>query len=506
MKLTSLLSALFLTLSSALAVRAQSTITVTTPITVPNASFESPTSPPQTSNNPNILTGWVFDVQRGSEYGSMTFHSANFSSGGAADGDNYAFINNDYPGVTDTLTSAASLATITPLTTYTLSVAIGNRNGTGLYDDPGNVSFSLLANGVAFATQEVTNGTVPNGTFEDFTLTYETPASGSIIGDGLTIQMATLPEEGSAFQAGFDNVTLDETTIDAAPEPATSLLLVMGGIALIGFAGLRRLNRVPPATGFALISFIAAGMASASADPVDVPDNSFETGGGWTYSEPDIVPGWIFNVPTGGSYGSLFQGACFTTPDALEGNQFAFIDNNVAGTEASLTSAATLGTITADTTYTLTVALGSPDAVFQGGPLDFDPVSGVPPAGATLTLLANGQPFAIDSIPSRTVASGSWQDFSLTYTTTDSDPIVGEELTVQLGTDLNPGEAEEASFDNIQLDASASDSSGDGDGHGDGDTGSGLGTTPEPPSAGLLGLGLAALGSLARWRSRNASI
>jgi hypothetical protein len=504
MKLTSLLSALFLTISAALAVRAQSAITVTTPITVPNASFESPTSPPQTSKSPTILPGWVFDVQGGSEYGSMNFHSANFSSGGAADGDNYAFINNDYPGVTDTLTSAASLATIAPLTTYTLTVAIGNRNGTGLYDDPGNVSFSLLANGVAFATQEVTNGTVPNGTFEDFTLSYETPASSSIIGDDLTIQMATLPEEGSAFQAGFDNVTLDETTVEAAPEPATLILLAMGGIALIGFARLRRFNPAPLTAGVAIVSFIAAGMASASADPVDVPDASFESGGGWTYTDTDIVPGWIFDAPTGGSYGSLFQGACFTTPDALEGNQFAFIDNDVAGTEASLTSASTLGTITADTTYTLTVALGSPDAVFQGGPLDFDPVSGVPPAGATLALLANGQPFAIDSIPSGTIASGSWQDFSLTYTTTDSDPIVGEQLTIQLGTDLNPGEAEEASFDNVQLDASASDSSGDGDGNGDG--GSGLGTTPEPPSAGLLGLGLAALGSLARWRSRNASI
>jgi hypothetical protein len=705
-------------------------------ISVPNASFESPTSPVQTSNSPSVLSGWVFDVQDGSEYGSMTFHSANFSSTGAATGNNYAFINNDYPGVTDTLTSAVSLATIAPLTTYTLTVAVGNRNGTGLYDDPGNVSFSLLANGVAFATQEVTNVTVPNGTFEDFTLTYETPASSSIIGDDLTIQMATLPEEGSAFQAGFDNVTLDETTVEAAPEPAAAVLLLLGGIALVGFARLRRFNPAPLTAGLAIVSFIAAGMASASADPVDVPnasfelsgpiqtsdnpdlapgwifnvqdgnafgintvssqfsspgtstgdnyafiyngtpdvantittaaslgaitadttytltvaignpagsgldddtydayfgllangnpfvidpiaigsvpdgtfqdftfsfttpldanyagqslgivlaseaptdtglqaafdnvrldasdpeavpepatwallllgalilcwsmrpkrgaaaalimiatlsviaiglesasaapvdvpDNSFETGGGWTYSDPDIVPGWIFDAPTGSSYGSLFQGACFTTPDASEGNQFAFIDNNVAGTEASLTSASTLGTITADTTYTLTVALGSPDAVFQGGPLDFDPVSGVPPAGATLALLANGQPFAIDSIPSGTVASGSWQDFSLTYTTTDSDPIVGQELTVQLGTDLNPGEAEEASFDNVQLDATANDDGSDGgEGNGDG-TGSDLGTTPEPSTWALLTFGGFALGCLMRWRQLN---
>jgi hypothetical protein len=341
---------------------------------------------------------------------------------------------------------------------------------------------------------------VLNGTFEDFSLTYTTSSTDPIIGDGLTIQMATLPEQGSAFQAGFDNVTLDETTVEAAPEPATLILLAMGGIALIGFARLRRFIPAPLTAGVAIFSFIAAGMASASADPVDVPDNSFETGGGWTYSVPDIVPGWIFDAPTGSSYGSLFQGACFTTPDASEGNQFAFIDNNVAGTEASLTSAATLGTITADTTYTLTVALGSPDAVFQGGPLDFDPVSGVAPAGAWLALLANGQPFAIDPVPAGLVSSGTWQDFSLTYTTTDSDPIVGEQLTIQLGTDLNPGEAEEASFDNVQLDATANDDGTDGGGgNGDG-SGSDLGTTPEPPSWALLGFGGFAFGCLMRWR------
>jgi hypothetical protein len=149
------------------------------------------------------------------------------------------------------------------------------------------------------------------------------------------------------------------------------------------------------------------------------------------------------------------------------------------------------------------VALGSPDAVFQGGPLNFDPVSGVAPAGATLALLANGQSFAIDSIPAGSVASGSWQDFSFSYTTTDSDPVVGEQLSLQLETESDSGEPEEASFDNVRLDASASDNGSGGIGVGDGDNGSGLGTTPEPPGWGLLGLGGLALGALMRWRQLN---
>lgn len=137
---------------------------------MPNASFELPGSPTQTSTNPNVASGWVFNVKGGSAYGTAAIAS-NFSSAGASSSKDYAFINNDTPNVTDTLTSAASLGTIAGQTKYTLTVAIGNRNGTGLYRDPGNVSFSLLANGVPFDTQTVTNGTVPDGTFEDFTLT-----------------------------------------------------------------------------------------------------------------------------------------------------------------------------------------------------------------------------------------------------------------------------------------------------------------------------------------------
>lgn len=188
----------------------------------------------QTSTNPNIVTGWVFNVNGGSAYGTEAI-SSNFASAGTSSGNNCAFINNDDPGVTDTITSAASLATITGQTEYTLTIAIGNPkpNDSSLYGSPGNVSFSLLANGVAFATKTVTNGTVPNGTFEDFTLTFTTPSSGSIIGENLEIQMAALPEQNSAYQPAFDNVRLDDTAvIVAVPEPATWALLVFSAPAL----------------------------------------------------------------------------------------------------------------------------------------------------------------------------------------------------------------------------------------------------------------------------------
>lgn len=234
-----------------------------TPITIPNASFETPTSPTQTSTNPNIVTGWVFNVKGGSAYGTSSI-SSNFSLAGASLGNEYAFINNDDPNVTDTLTSAASLAKIAPETKYTLTLAIGNHNGTGLYHDPGNVSFSLLANGVPFATQTVNNGTVPNGTFEDFTLTYTTPSSGSLIGENLTIQLAALPEQSNAFQPAFDNVTLDATSVAVVPEPPTAALLVSGGFALFWLMRRRRVGGTICAA--LILSF--AGLSSANAQAI----------------------------------------------------------------------------------------------------------------------------------------------------------------------------------------------------------------------------------------------
>jgi hypothetical protein len=78
---------------------------------------------------------------------------------------------------------------------------------------------------------------VPNGTFEDFSLTYDSPSSGPVIGDNLTIQLATLPQQGSAYEAAFDNVTLSDASFDppsAVAEPPTwaLTLIVLGALVL----------------------------------------------------------------------------------------------------------------------------------------------------------------------------------------------------------------------------------------------------------------------------------
>lgn len=215
-------------------------------VVVPNASFETPSpaqvvTPSQSTKSltdSTTVSDWIFNINGPSQYGTRAI-SSTFASPGTSSGNDYIFFNNDQD-TTDTITSAASLGTIMSQTQYTLTVAIGNPNGkdTTGYDTPGTVSFSLLANDVAFATDTVTAAMTTDGTFKDFTLTFTTPGTASpIIGEDLKIQLSALPQASLAAVAAFDNVRLDVTLV---PEPKTWALLVPCVLALMGMGIKRR--------------------------------------------------------------------------------------------------------------------------------------------------------------------------------------------------------------------------------------------------------------------------
>jgi hypothetical protein len=71
---------------------------------------------------------------------------------------------------------------------------------------------------------------------------YTTPTSGSIIGETLKLQLASLPEQSNAFQPSFDNVTLNATSM-AVPEPATGALLVSGLLTLCWLIRRKRISQ-----------------------------------------------------------------------------------------------------------------------------------------------------------------------------------------------------------------------------------------------------------------------
>jgi hypothetical protein len=128
-----------------------------------------------------------------------------------------------------------------PLTSYTLTVAVGNRNDT--YSQPGNISrFSLLAggeNGTVIATRDVDASTFQDLSFMDFSVTGVTAAAAPAGNLTIRLEVASAGTNPvNADRGHFDNVRLDATPI---PEP--SALGAIGGVSLAGL-GLWRRRRV----------------------------------------------------------------------------------------------------------------------------------------------------------------------------------------------------------------------------------------------------------------------
>jgi hypothetical protein len=131
-----------------------------------------------------------------------------------------------------------------------------------------------------------------------------------------------------------------------------------------------------------------------------------------------------------------------------------------------------VGVLLADTTYTLTVAVGSR--------LDWSPG---PNGQGTLSLL-NGtdQTGAVLASTTSSVASqtGTFTDYSATFTTSGS---VSGDLIVDLSVVGTPGTFTQGDFDNVELTAS---------------------TVPEPGALALLGGGLALLPVVLRRKQASA--
>jgi hypothetical protein len=147
-----------------------------------------------------------------------------------------------------------------------------------------------------------------------------------------------------------------------------------------------------------------------------------------------------------------------------DGSQFLYINDN-AGT-ATDGIYQDVGTLLADTTYTLTVAIGS-RADWSPGPNGQGTISLLNGNDQTGTLLAS----TTSDVVSQT---GTFSDFTITYTTAGS---VSGDLIVDLSVVGNPSAFSQGNFDNVRLEASA---------------------VPEPGTLALVGGGLALLPVLRR--------
>ncbi len=215
-------------------------------ITVPNYSFEQPNlGGPGGSYQPNdSIPGWNFSNPNGYDVSGVQNQGANGAYGPntgnpiGTDQNQWAFLNLSNNGsatpTTGTITSAATLATILPSTTYELTVAVGSNTQLGGYQDAGNFLISLLANGVPVASNTLLAIDNVKGTLQDLSASFTSPLSGGIVGQSLTIQLESSSSNPfdpfGGQQSLFDNVRL---TASSTPEPAS--FVVWG---LVGACGL----------------------------------------------------------------------------------------------------------------------------------------------------------------------------------------------------------------------------------------------------------------------------
>jgi hypothetical protein len=227
----------------------------------------------------------------------------------------------------------------------------------------------------------------------------------------------------------------------------------------------------------ALSAVVLLTVSVAHAAPVSVNNFSFEQD--VTASATTTAPtGWtgFYNGEANNFIGSQLTTSAqyagtppFSAP--ANGNQFLYINNDGAGA-ATDGIYQDVGALLADTTYTLTVALGSR--------LDWHPA---PNGQGTISLL-NGTDQTGTVLASTTSSVGNdtgvFTDYSATFTTSGS---VSGDLIIDLSVTGIPGTFSQGNFDNVQLDATA---------------------VPEPGTLALLGGGLALLPVILRRKQASA--
>jgi len=194
--------------------------------------------------------------------------------------------------------------------------------------------------------------------------------------------------------------------------------------------------------------------ARVQAQTVFVPNSSFES--------PELadgtsiinsVPGWTFTGSGAFQTGILnhddtaFLGVTGgNLPAPALGPQSTYLHTGGAAGVSIRTTPLT--TILPNTTYTLTVAIGVR--------LDYPSGSGPGQGFANLSLYADGQPFnalSATDIVASTISRGTFVDFTTSFTTGASGPLIGQGLYPFIGYfhDGNAG----VSVDNVRLDAIA---------------------------------------------------
>jgi HpiC1 cyclase/PEP-CTERM motif len=209
-------------------------------------------------------------------------------------------------------------------------------------------------------------------------------------------------------------------------------------------------------------------LSAAHAQSITVNNFSFEDDPLYTGSGVNVPSSWTaFN--DGNFSGVINSGFTTPLPAPADGNQYFGINEGPSDPTGGIYQ--DVGTLQANTTYTLTVAIGLRSDFTPGNLGSPGIISLINGSDNTGTLLTSNS--GIPTTP------GTWLDYDVSYTTGAS---VSGDLTVQLS--VAPASTYQADFDNVRLDATP---------------------VPEPSTFALLGGGLALL-SLIILRRKQVSV
>jgi hypothetical protein len=349
-----------------------------TPISVPNYSFENPAQANGGYSNNNV-TSWTISVASGNYTSGVQNNTSASYFSSVPDGVQFAFINTDsnssYYQSSDALTSAV-LGTVAGGQTYTLTVAVGNRLDVP-YANNGTYTISLLDGGTVLSSQTYSGSSIAPGAWYNLALAYTTPVN--VATGNLQVQLGFATAgytSGNVFgQGDFDNVGL---TSIAVANPSFSI----------------------PNYSF---------------------ENPAQANGGYTNNSATT---WTIGT-TPGNYSAGVQNNTSASyfSSVPNGAQFAYVnaDSNSSYYNSSNTlTSAVLGTVSGGQTYTLTVAIGNR--------LDFAYADN---GTYTISLLDGGTVLSSQSYAGSSIAAGAWYNLTLVYTTPGN--VAPGNLQIQLG-------------------------------------------------------------------------
>ena len=216
------------------------------------------------------------------------------------------------------------------------------------------------------------------------------------------------------------------------------------------------------------------GALISGAVPIAVPNYSFQQPAQAAGKNNSPITDWTISGNGGGVFFPDGNGFGNPLPDPALGSQYAYLETPNNNAPSSITTTSPVATVAADTTYTLTAAVG------------YRNTSNRLPDNYLIELLVDGTPAASNTLDDARsiIPASTFMDLSTSFTSPSSGGTVGGALTIRLTHSTDDGTFRQGAYDNIRLTAEP--------------TGSGV--IPEPMTMLAVGLGLAGLGRYVRRR------